>query len=390
MFQLLHGRLSQPTQRRRKIAEEILATADNLLDHNSLKLKHLCAFDLRHVRASGCMVPGSLLHAILSITALNLEIDSGEVESLNSMIKAAMSLANNSGMSLELLSSRVNSRKTLMMTARKTVGSRVGNTYTELKPVAESLARTSLLYQSFEEQSLADVERWSPPPPVPLTVNKPATYDPSSSLSPAQKWAVKYNKLFMQAVRHHDKKNGDAVVFGMLVEFRTHDSVHVVAEVSGRTCQTLALQAVMVAAEPDVLEDGGIGAVHRIWEVPQDMNFQASLSAIAACFDDAKVCGKDAITVRLVQLHVFKSASVPVPQLRFRLGAKYFVAQLHFRKPYERRVQPAQGQPASESQALLDDTISTVSRLLATLSGLHELCFCVYDVYVVVYCVHVL
>ena len=143
LFKLLHGKLSQPAHYRKQVATNLLATSDSDLEHNTLKIKSMCMQDLVHVRSTGCLAPGSLLHGILAITATHLEIDSGELESLNSMIKSAMGLANNTNMSLELLSARVNTRKTLMMNARSQ-GGRGKNTLAELKPIAMALARSSI------------------------------------------------------------------------------------------------------------------------------------------------------------------------------------------------------------------------------------------------------
>jgi len=260
---------------------------------------------------------------------VHLEIDSGELESLNSMIKSAMGLANNTNMSLELLSARVNTRKTLMMSARSQ-GGRGKNTLAELKPIAMSLARSSTLYQGFERQALDDVERWAPATPVNFNVHKPETYNPGVSLSAAQLWAIKYNKLFMKAARHHHKRNQNAFVFGMVLKFNTHTSGHVVAELMGRTCQTLALHPVMSRDNHQ-----------RIWKVPDTMDFQSSLSAIAFCFADLKEHRQQSVDLTLVELHVVKDCGHDEPgssqHLFFEMGTEFFVATLKFRKPYERR-----------------------------------------------------
>ena len=173
MFKLLQGNLKEPTQIRRQIATELLSLPDSKLEHNTMKVKHLCQAELRHVSKSGTMPQGSLLHAILSITALHLELDSGELESLNSMIKSSMALANNSNMSLELLSARVNSRKSMTLAS-------LGQTkLASLKPLASALARASVLYQGFEQDALEDVDRWAPAAPVACESHKPASCDPS-------------------------------------------------------------------------------------------------------------------------------------------------------------------------------------------------------------------
>ena len=265
---------------------------------------------------------GSLLHAILSMTALHLELDSGELESLNSMIKSSMALANNSNMSLELLSARVNSRKAMTLAS-------FGDTkLASLRPLASGLARASVLYQGFEQDTLDDVNRWGPAAPVDFASLKPAAFDPSLGLTTSHKWAVKYNRMFMKASHHRRKKNGEVVVFGMFLRFQSHESLYLVAELTGHTCQTIQLQAV------NVVSAGREATSNLAWEVADTLNFEPSLCVIAGAHEH--VLGKlHTVDLFIVPLHVRRHTMSP--RLHYTKGTEIFVVQLRMRKEYQKR-----------------------------------------------------
>ena len=148
LFGLLYGPIDVSSEAKRLIAGKLLKSDPEQLEHNTRKIRKICFDDLKHVSHSGCLPKGSLLHGILAISAQNLSLDAGELESLNSMIKTAASTYTN--MSLELLSSRVNARKTLTLAA---CGSR---TFKDLKSIAASLANVSPLYQGCEKEIMND------------------------------------------------------------------------------------------------------------------------------------------------------------------------------------------------------------------------------------------
>ena len=91
-------------------------------------------------------------------------------------------MGNNSNMSLSLLSARVNARKTMTL-AVASAASGANNSAQSLKivrPIAASLAKSSLLYKSLMcDDELHSTYRWSPPEPVKITNKPPEFFDPS-------------------------------------------------------------------------------------------------------------------------------------------------------------------------------------------------------------------
>lgn len=61
---------------------------DNL-EVTTRRIRGLCAHDLRYVAMNGVLPAGSSLHAILVTVSRELQLDAGELESLNSMIKSS-------------------------------------------------------------------------------------------------------------------------------------------------------------------------------------------------------------------------------------------------------------------------------------------------------------
>ena len=199
LFRILHpgcGPMDLPSHTRKTLAKKLLDIPENHLDGATRRIRTLRNPELRHLANTGVFVRGSLLHAVLSMSALRLKLDSGELESLNSQIKTTIEQGSTQ-MSLELLSSRENTRKTLTLAAG-------GNTKLKVvKPLAQNLAKSSPLYQGMENTILLDSDRWGPPPPVQMTSHKPDVCD---QLTEQQRWALKYNKMLMKAFRHHQQK----------------------------------------------------------------------------------------------------------------------------------------------------------------------------------------
>lgn len=90
LFQLMHGSLTQPSDIKKTVANQLLSHSDELLEITTLRIKRLCLSDLQHVAKTGMLEPGSRLHGILLTVATHLKLDAGELESLNSMIKSAL------------------------------------------------------------------------------------------------------------------------------------------------------------------------------------------------------------------------------------------------------------------------------------------------------------
>lgn len=88
MFKLLYGSITQQSESKKAIAKKLLHAANDQLEMTTRRIKTLCEHDLVQVAKTGQLKPGSKLHAILILTARNLKLDAGELESLNSMIKS--------------------------------------------------------------------------------------------------------------------------------------------------------------------------------------------------------------------------------------------------------------------------------------------------------------
>ena len=152
-----------------------------------------------------------------------------------------MANANPVSASLALVSARVNCRKTLGILSRGDTSLR------SLKPIAVNLAKTSLLFQGMELNVTNDTYRWAPPKPVTITPNSPASYDPSTKLTIEHRWAVRWVRDFMtllherrtESTTHSTELNdvGNGVLaFGMMLEFRSHSTVHLIGDTSAYSC----------------------------------------------------------------------------------------------------------------------------------------------------------
>ena len=179
LFRLLHGNPNIANATRRTIASQLMNAQPSELEHTTLKIRKLCSIDIRRVAQTGVLHTGSRLHGILSIIGMHLKLDAGELESLNSQIKSAITQATNA-MSLELLSSRVTVRKSLTME----VSGRP--TFKNLKALAEKIASNSTLYQGSESELLADSDRWVPPSNLHMPTCSPQQFDPGLRLTTSE------------------------------------------------------------------------------------------------------------------------------------------------------------------------------------------------------------
>ena len=262
VFRLLRSPLRDACKDRATVAQQLLDERDEGLEHLTKTIRTRCTREITYIAQTGRFPLGTQLHAILVTMAINMRLDSGSLESLNSTIKSTMSLASNTRMSLELLSSRVNARKTL------TLLSSGSSKLKDVRPILESLARSAMLHQGSEDEILGDTFRWTPPQPTNMTTNTPSVYDPSLSLTIQQKWAVRHHRRLMKCLR---KANKDAATqkasdghdvcdddgkenidkkFLICVGFhreglpcvnKSDCDIYLVAELTGRTCQLLKL-----------------------------------------------------------------------------------------------------------------------------------------------------
>jgi hypothetical protein len=171
---------------------------------------------------------------------MNMKLDSGSLESLNSMIRQAINISNNTNISLELLSARVNTRKTI------TTAASGSNKLRDVKPIATELAASCLLYQDQATGVLDDTYRWAPPQPATgqYAPGRPEVYDPESGLTKQQRWAFKFHRNLMKSLCIFSKDN---LLVGFTlsvvepkassVDMPEFSETYVVAELTKRLCQ---------------------------------------------------------------------------------------------------------------------------------------------------------
>ena len=267
LFRLLAKPLDASMEARKNIAAQLLREADANLECTTLKIKKRCRQELEDIQETGQLKPGTCLHGILAMTALQVKLDSGALESLNSMIKVSMAQANNSNMSLELLSSRVNTRKTVTMLSG-------GSTrLKDVKPVAEEFARSSILYQGKENEVLSEPFRWSPPEPKTLPEGNVQKHNPALVMSSLEKYAVRFHSQLVKQFHAARSESAEQLSLLLGVSFQTSGSpakVFLLAELSAKSSWWVALCTCNA--------DGGAGNVHQ---VPTPLDFQLGVKTIA-------------------------------------------------------------------------------------------------------------
>ena len=337
IFRLMQRPLRASLNERRDVACRLLGEEDSSLEDLSRNIRSKCLGELNFISTTGKFPLGSQLHAILASMAINMRLDSGSLESLNSMVKSAMSLASNTRMSLELLSSRVNSRKTCTLLSG-------GSTkLKDVRPVLESLAKSLMLHQGSETNVLADTYRWTPPLPVKdMTPNTPKIYDPSLTLSSSQKWAVQYHRKLMKCLRQSTKHAADSkdikavsVVqaicftpqgFSICVDgVQYQTAVFLVAEITARTCQ---LVHVMYHTSSST---GSPSLQLRT----RDLVFRSSIDIIAGLQSSLQTVRKSKVCISLFYLGLadtwYDSGSI-ILTIR---GEEQHLFDIHSRKPRE-------------------------------------------------------
>ena len=95
LLRLLEKPLDRCLLARKDIARQLLDEDVGALESTTRKIRKKCPEDLQAVCETGQLQAGSCLHGILAMTAQQVKLDSGMLESLNSMIKVAVSHANN-------------------------------------------------------------------------------------------------------------------------------------------------------------------------------------------------------------------------------------------------------------------------------------------------------
>ena len=260
---------------RRELAVELLQTDDRLLESSTRKIKKVYMHDFKDISETGKLRVGCGLHKFLTCVAMNLKLDSGSLESLNSMIRQAINISNNVNISLELLSARVNTRKTITLQANGSKRLR------DVKPIAEQLASSCVLYQHEMIHVLDDVNRWSPAQPVlgngRYSTGDPQIYDPQTILSTQQRWAFRFHRTLMKALTKLSKDNL-LVGFGLCPADPTAPNApdvtatYLVAEITGRVCQIIKVELT-----GSTCSDGGFEA-----NLESPLKFVISLDVLAS------------------------------------------------------------------------------------------------------------
>ena len=337
------------TQDRAMCAQCVLDAAEDSLEHITKQIRKRCTQELAFIAKSGIFPTGTQLHALLTIIALNLKLDSGALESLNSMIKSNMSLGGNR-ISLELLSSRVNARKTCTLLTGGSTKLR------DVRPVMENLAKSAFLHEGYENDILSYTYRWTPPEPSQnMTSNEPHVYEPGLRLSSDQKWAVRYHRLLMQFLKQSTQSARKQTMKGATcvqsVRFVSNgftpseiEQTYIVSELTGRSCQLLQVHHPARASCSDL----------DVIELPHTLTFHSSIDVIAGF--RRKLMETKGTTVSAYMSHVTLSTNTS----RIVIGTTSGLLMFRFqsRKEYTRK-QPSSSQPvipnSSEVDKLLDN-----------------------------------
>ncbi|CAE7837479.1 unnamed protein product [Symbiodinium sp. CCMP2592] len=184
------------------VARELLDSSEQVLECTTRKIRTSCWAELEEVAVTGRLRMNGRLRASLLLSASMLRLDVQELESLNSMVKHQVARSGNNRITLELLSSRVLTRKLLALHA-------VGWRYKDVVPVAAAFAKSAYLQHGPHKEYLADEARWHTCGEARLTPADPAVYNPAARPTPEHSWALKYNATFMKAVRAHNKDHSD-------------------------------------------------------------------------------------------------------------------------------------------------------------------------------------
>ncbi|CAE7832163.1 unnamed protein product [Symbiodinium sp. CCMP2592] len=186
----------------KRVARELLDSSEQVLECTTRKIRTSCWAELEEVAVTGRLRMNGRLRASLLLSASMLRLDVQELESLNSMVKHQVARSGNNRITLELLSSRVLTRKLLALHA-------VGWRYKDVVPVAAAFAKSAYLQHGPHKEYLADEARWHTCGESRLTPADPAVYNPAARPTPEHSWALKYNATFMKAVRAHNKDHSD-------------------------------------------------------------------------------------------------------------------------------------------------------------------------------------
>ena len=157
-------------------------------------------------------------------------------------------------------------------------------------------------------------------------------------LSSPLKWALKHNAKLLPLIHTHHQTALDSasttgiVSTGFMIEFKFHNSVFLVCELTGRTCQVTALEQCISG---DQRIDGDLA---NTWAVSQSLEFMSSLEALSTAHADVKESGKHGLALHLLSLdRVDTCSTVGEFRLRYKIIEQDLVVIMRQRKEYKPR-----------------------------------------------------
>ena len=304
------------------VARELLDADPSTLESTTRKIRHLCYQELQLAAVSGCMLSDGRLRACLIMAASLIRLDIQELEGLNSMIKLAVARSKNNRLTLQLLTSRVCTRKIVSLYTAGAIK------YKAIIPAAAALAKSAFLYHGAHRELLDDTERWQPCTEAKMVGGDPHVYDPALAHTPEQIWAAKYNKMFMRQVRAHEKNSrlSRDTVFALLLPPAQQ---HLPPDVWIVICVTRS-QAMMLQASRSRDRDGTFSLDGKEHDFVFSTSLLASLSERVA--EAAKSDTRSRLKLHSQVLQVLEPESLQSATVSFQLhGEPKPVAELRAR-----------------------------------------------------------
>ena len=170
----------------------------------------------------------------------------------------------------------------------------------------------------------------------------------------------------MQALSHHHKNNLPALALGVCFHYKNHETMYLVAELSGRTCQLQVLEPVNITSRSQVgaslphprsdMQVAGVGLSEmrdagvlvenspdeitirqHIWQLPVTLRFVSSVRAIGNHHDDVVENATD-VRMFVVNLTIcIHQETLQVNRVQYKADRSFYVAKLLKRKPYTKR-----------------------------------------------------
>jgi hypothetical protein len=291
------------------------------LEVTTKKIRDFCETDIEATAATGKLLAGGALHAILATMDRCVRLDSQNVESINSLIKLVSRRA--PMISLELLSSRIMLKKKVREGCPPTA-----TKWSALMPQAISVFSELKANVASARAILLDGTRWRPPEPLAdFVASGLATSKlPSSSSPEALQWAATYVRKCSSVIQ---AQTGGSRLASCIVFVTPGDNKSIVT--SSRT-SSAALQATSpggggivstLLSEKEYFLSSGTSSGNVIWLLPlclraghfmvdQDGSPISSLDLFVRLFDYART-SEIVISVRLAELATEDGSVIIVP-----------------------------------------------------------------------------